>query len=486
MVRNSFARPLLRRHRGNLSFLFIALGATGLVALVSAIGSAVVAAAVVGALLLAPFLVLVDGAPAIFLLLVLPPASLLTNYTVGLGGFKVLTVFALLCWLGGLALGSQTVRWRPNVLDAGVAGLLLAALANIVILTQGAAGPLNLIQEYAGDLVIYMLIRLSVCSRERLRFCLWGYCLGAGVAALVGLWRFGAGLIRLEEGLPRLVIPGQNINAFGSLMVIAAAFALGLAISHRSSVGRWLWVTTAISFAGVAAMTYSRGAFVGMAAAVLFGLLFGGDMRVRLASATVMIGSVTAAALGLLPALGLSDYAGRIAGIASLSYDTTAQRTILWAMGWHTFLTHWLFGLGIGNFAQPAYWYPLAFEFQVPRRGFFAFPQVVHSFYIGWAADAGIIGLLFLAVSLAGALALLWRATRNRPENDSFKGLSHALLLGFVGYFVYLASSPEQNAQLPYVMLALVGSLAALTAIRSAVPEAQEDERLRASGTLAK
>jgi O-antigen ligase len=93
----------------------------------------------------------------------------------------------------------------------------------------------------------------------------------------------------------------------------------------------------------------------------------------------------------------------------------------------------------------------------------------VHSFYIGWATDAGVIGLIFLGAAILGSiiqhLSLVRRSSRSVVSAPIWQGL----IAGFVGYFVYTASSPDQYSQLPYIMIALMGSFA--YAVRHDVPE---------------
>lgn len=427
-------------------------------ALVSALGtgpSLIVAVLVV----LAPLLVLIDGAPLLFLMAALPGATLLTDTAAGLGGTKILAVFTLACLFAGLLLGRQTLHFKFCALDVAVIGLFAIALANILVLSSPATGQLSLLQEYGGNLMLYLVVRAMVFSSQRLKRLLVAFVAGAVIAAIVGLYRYSHGLVGLSENLHRLVIPNQNINSFASVMLLAAAISFAFAFYDVNVTRRTLWAITGFMSAAAMVLTFSRGAFVGAVCMLAAAIILSRGTRLRVAAAVVMIGAIAAAQTSLPEALGLSGYVTRVQAILSFNYQATSGRNILWAMGWDAFLQHPVLGLGIGNFLLPRYWYPLLFrQYGVPL-GFSHEIQAVHNFYIGWAADAGIVGLVFLGSAVVIAFAYIVRALNVARSNTDFQTPAHALLLAFVGYFIFIISSPVQYYQLPYILLGLVGSL---------------------------
>ena len=413
---------------------------------------------IAAAILAAPVVLRFDGLPSVLAVGAYPLSSLLTEYGLGLGGYKIIVIYCIVCWAIGLLAGCQTVCLRWTMLDTATAGLFAISLVNIMVLSQ--AGKLGTMQDYAGDLIVYLFLRFTIFSKPRLWWVLYGFAIGAGLAALLGFWRYGTGLVPVEENLTRLSIPGQNINGFGSIMLMAVGISLALVVPERRLLIRLLLVAVVVMGSIALVLTFSRGAFVGAVAMIAAGLLLSRSFRFRLASLVVAAAALIGVWTGVAGAFGLSSYVSRVTAITTINYSTTAQRNVLWAMGWQQFTSHWLFGLGIGNFDLPQFWYPLAYQFSAPR-GFFLFPQGVHNFYIGWASDAGVVGLVFLIGMLFLAVRSIVRATR-RTSDPLLAAMGHAVMFAFVGYFVYVASSPEQGYQLPYITVALAGCLASV------------------------
>jgi len=413
--------------------------------------------ALVLACLVAPFLARTDGAPTAAAIATLPLSGLLDQYGAGVGGYKIVVVLCAACWTAGALAGWQTVKFSVAPLDLAVSGLFAVALMNIILLSQG--GKSGLLQWYAGDYALYIWARLTIFDLRRLWWAVFGFAAAGALGALAGFWLYGSGLTPVSEQLVRLTLPGQNTNAIGSMMLVSAGFALPLLIYERRVIMRATLAAILAAAVGATILTFSRGAFVGMAAIVAAGLAMSQSWRIRAASAVASLVAVGGVWTGIAGQAGLSSYVARVTAITTLNYTTTAQRNVLWSMGWSAFTSHWLFGIGIGNFDQPQFWYPLAYQFAAPRS-FFLYPQAAHSFYIGWASDAGVASLIFLGVALLLTLRTLFRCNRLR-KGPTATALSYSIFFGFVGYFVFLASSPQQNSQLPYLMLALAGCLLA-------------------------
>lgn len=456
--------PSARLQRPDALWLLAAPAAALACALVLKLGDNLGLAAL-GVIAVAPILILVDGAPLAFLMAVLPGATLLTNYGAGVGGLKVLTLVALPCLIVGALLRRQTLKYSPCWLDAAVVGLFVVALVNIALLSLPATGPLNLLQEYGGDLILYFVVRSTAFSVSRLRLALTSFLIGGGIAGVIGLLRYGSGLANLVEGVHRLSIPGQNTNSFASIMLLATGIAFGLAFYEKDPGRRLLWWTVLVAATAAAILTFSRAAFVGGALMILAGLIFTRGVRVRLASIGVILLAVLASQPAIARPLGLSDYVSRVTSIGSFSQQATAGRDILWSMAADGFTHHLWFGLGIGNFVLPQFWYPLAYR-QVLPTGFLGVRQAVHNFYLGWAVDAGIVALVFLALVAAISCVYLVRSAHASRSDPSLSGISHGLMLGYVGYFVSITFGPFQSYQLPYILLALVGSLWMVTRSR--------------------
>jgi hypothetical protein len=451
-----FRLPPLLANRTAPWVVAYVIGSILLALLAVVTGTYLLVAGVLCACLAAPFVTSIDGMPTVVAVAALPLSSFFDQYGSGIGGYKLVALFCAACWVTGFLARWQTIRFRTIALDYAVAGLFFVAILNIMFLSD--QGKVGLLQWYAGDLLLYLWVRSTTYDARQLHRVILGFACMAMFAAVLGFWLYGAGLAPVSEGLTRLDLPGQNINGVGAIMLVAAGIALSLIVFEtrplvRIGLGA---VLAATAFAVV--LTFSRGAFVGVVAMLAAGLAVSHSWRIRaasLAAAGVAVGTVWS---GIASSAGLSSYVARVTALTSLNYTTTGQRNVLWSMGWKAFTTHWLFGLGIGNFYLQQFWFPLAYQFAAPR-GFFFFPQAVHSFYIGWLSDAGVCGGIFLVATLLIAVGTLFRSTLMARGVPHLSGLSYAVFISFTGFFVYAASSPEQDNQLPYVIIALAGCL---------------------------
>jgi O-antigen ligase len=419
---------------------------------------------------LAPLLVLVDGAPVWFLMAVLPSASLFNGSSAGVGGLKAATLIVLPCWTIGVLMRRQTVRVHLEALDFAVIALFLVALINIVLFSLSAVGPANLIQQYGGDLILYLLVRCSITSERSLKVALTAFLVGSIPALIVALWRFGHGQTLVSENLARLQLPGANTNVFASTVLVTAGVALGFALYEHVPRLRVLWWSLFAVSSLAVILSFSRGAFVGAFAMIVTGVVISRDSRVRLASIGIVVFGLIASRPEVAGQLGLSTYVSRISSI--LSGSSSPFRRILWAMGWKAFRSHPLFGLGVGNFQLPQFWYPLA-SHEIVTAGFLAAPLAVHNFYLGWAVDTGILGAIFLAVAMVTALQWSVRVAWNQNAPEELHAMALAVTLAFVGFFASITFSPSQKDQLPYILLAVVASLWSLGSRRKSDPALQ-------------
>lgn len=412
--------------------------------------------------ILIPGLVWIDGAPVVFLFAAFPALTLFDVPSDHIGGIKVITVIAILTWITGLLLGRQSIRFDWCQLDTAITSLFLVAGFNILLQSNGYGGYDNLIFEYGGCYLLYLFVRASVVSQIRLQTTLAGFVAGAAVVNLWALWQYARGLAPHSEGLVRVGVPGWDIDAFAGVTLAAAALSATFAIKSEKGSLRLLARASLPIFAAAIVLSYSREVFIGLGCIVLAALIVGRGGRVRgwATLATAIAALVAFTSVG--SRFGLSTYVSRIAGIGALNYNATSGRNILWSMGLKSFETHPWFGLGIGNFASPQYWYGFAYQQNV-TRSFLSATQQVHSFYLGWASDSGLVGLAFLvpALALAGAYTIrsLWMTRSGSVERTIAQGI----FLAFVGYFVSQAAAHSQNEPFPYMFLALVASMWVLT-----------------------
>ncbi|MDI7276113.1 MAG: O-antigen ligase family protein, partial [Anaerolineae bacterium] len=188
---------------------------------------------------------------------------------------------------------------------------------------------------------------------------------------------------------------------------------------------------------GGLAASWSRGAWLGAAAALTAVVLARGGTWLRGALAGVLLG-VTFSILvwGRLPIPGFLEQ--RFADLATdlVIWDVrnvevtdanyaVIERAAHWQAGWAMFSEHPWTGVGIGN-------YPAVYErYALPR-----WPEALghaHNYYLNIAAEAGLPGLAAYLLWIAAGLWVIARAVR------CSSGLEQGLALGALGLWVHLA-----------------------------------------------
>jgi hypothetical protein len=414
------------------------------------------AATMVFVLALAPALVLVDGAPPVFLMAAIPGAHVFSITAAGLGGLKVLTALTLACWAVGALMGRQSFRLGLCPLDGAVGGLFAVALVNIAVLSNGSVATTNLFLEYGGSLALYLFVRGTIYSSRYLNAALAAFVASSVVEACLALLRYAEGLGAHSEGLRRLSLPGGDVNDFAGILLMAAGIALGFGIFGRDRRMRLLWLAVLPVLGAAILLSYSRQVFVGAAVMLLVAVLLSRGVGLRIAGLAIIMGGALVGLTSIGTWLRLSTYVSRIGGMFAGNYHSTSGRNITWAMGWGAFRSHAWFGLGVSNFASPQDWYTLAARQHVPAN-FLLTRQQVHSFYLGWAVDAGIAGLIFLVPAVTLGWFYVARSAWVSRAGSNLYALSQGLLLGLTGFLVAQAATPTQSDQVPYIVLAMAG-----------------------------
>lgn len=210
------------------------------------------------------------------------------------------------------------------------------------------------------------------------------------------------------SGLPRPVGTIGNPNAFGALLVMLIPVAVSSVVTARHHLERGVMMLYTGIMLVVLAATFSRGAWIGAAAALLTlglfavasrGLLsvhgvqkwFGAQSTQARVAAVGAVGAILVVMLGLLAAVLLS------LGVGGRGADL---RTLLWQFALDGFSRHPLFGQGLFTYGHslPSYW-------SVPPQQPHSHP---HNLPLLILAELGIAGALVGAVTLV----LIWRAGR--------------------------------------------------------------------------
>lgn len=306
--------------------------------------------------------------------------------------------------------------------------------------------------EYAA---IYVAVSDWLRDRTAIRRVIWLWLLWSVVMAadgMIQLWR-GADLIRdyapgLISGGARMTAAMKYPNDFGAYMALSAVLAVGVAVAEW---GRRRRMTCGLA-AGIAVinglalvLTFSRGAWVGVALAALVALVF---YRTRYAVPLLVAAGIT---IAFLPA----PYLDRILSIVNIQPGTASQeRLLIWRSVFAMIREHpWVgFGLNTYNAMFPQYKDPAIVG-----------TPYAHNCFLQLTAELGLVGLalfswLLLRVFKQGGRPAL------RPTWE--RAVAISLIAAAAGYVVQ--SSVETNwyslplAVMWWVALGLMDGLNAL------------------------
>jgi len=177
------------------------------------------------------------------------------------------------------------------------------------------------------------------------------------------------------RGLHRMAGLAENANALADAMGTGAIVALYLGGHGRTPLRRALGGTLAVVFGAVLVLTYSRWGWVAFAAALLY---YAATVRVsRWTALAASIGLV----LLLLFAPSLLDFVGR----RDIMDDSTRSRIATYRSGLRTLLAYPLLGVGLDQYKSihEYIWVPLD-----------AYQRAPHNIYLKIGSETGAFGLL--------------------------------------------------------------------------------------------
>jgi O-antigen ligase len=335
--------------------------------------------------------------------------------------------------VGALALGTWLLRgmaWREIRIEKVLLVpwvLFLGALMLAAGLTEYNA--VDALKQVVRWMIAFLTFVIIVSSLTTPRRAIWllAVILSVGVLeATIGIRQYllGAGPFGIGEEVRAYGTIGKPNTFAGFLNMV---WPLGAAVAYGCLLHWWQdrrdlralaagllsGGATLVVLAGVA-VSFSRGAWLGSAAAVLVLLaLVGGRRALPLLAVIGLIGALAVARPALLPGA-LRERVSSItenlrifdAGREPVTDDNFAvvERMAHWQAGAGMFLAHPLLGVGPDNFNKA---YP---EFYVGR--WYISQGHAHNYYIHIAAEAGLAGLLAYLGLIGGVIRVAARAVR--------------------------------------------------------------------------
>lgn len=367
--------------------------------------------------------------------------------------------------LGAIAVSGQSghILWADAVLGAGVIGVawrrrlvfewprapfldalwpFLAWSALGLVLSRDPLTGLSELKEWVAAAVVAVAAANYARDRRGVRVLLGAVAL---VGAAVGLHMvyvtvtspFGP-IVALTMKLVDL--PWGRSNYLAGLLILAIPIALGLLVETRSGLARVAWGGALLAALAGLAVSSSKGAILALLVALL--VAHGAERR---APAALRWG-----ALALLAAVAAVFSTGALQEVwkyrlqqHSLDYSA-GERMDLYRLAWQQFLSHPLFGIGLGNF-------------EVVSNRLHGVDTVPHNLETGFLCEIGIPGLLLAGAWVLALGRTAW-ATRTAGLGTRDGALGLALWAAFVGFVVHNQFESTIYGQQYKMMLAVVAA----------------------------
>ncbi|ANU06904.1 O-antigen ligase family protein [Paraurantiacibacter namhicola] len=243
--------------------------------------------------------------------------------------------------------------------------------------------------------VIAMLLASMLGIRERLAMLGVIAALGVGAALFalavwLGEWSpYGGGHRQWVSGL------NANRNAAADLFLLALAALAAWSWRREASAAR-IAIPAAILALAILLTGSRTGIALLVAGALVFALL---RWRHRLRALLVAVGAIAAGAAAMLVFA-----PGRFAPVAARFDATGDARADLWQDSWHAVSQFWPMGSGLGSF-------PVVIQASERLSAVDeSWPNRAHNEYLEIALEAGLPGLLAIAIGLALVARIIWRA----------------------------------------------------------------------------
>ena len=377
----------------------------------------------VAALAAAAFLALAWSRPlgaACAIILALPYHEVLRP-VVGAWGFSAAEVGICLAALATAArlVAERARRWAslgrffPPQLDEARLSLRYLDVLAILLVCVGVASLLVSIKPWESlralrqtvvePVLLYTVVVGAGGGRVTARRLLLALVASAVAVSLVGIYQYAANenIITAEESLRRIRGLYGSPNHLG--MFLGRAFPVALALAALGGTRRGLFAGALLPIGVALVLTFSVGAWVGVAAAVVaVALYFGRRVVLSGGAAALVLCAVS------LPALLRVE---RIASHLDFSEGTSFLRLQLWGSALDLVWDHPLAGVGLDNFL----YYYRDLGYMLPggwREPSLSHP---HNLALDFWLSLGLIGLLLFSVLLYRFYRDAWRVVRRSP-----------------------------------------------------------------------
>jgi O-antigen ligase len=371
--------------------------------------------------------------------------------------------FTMIKYLGAVGLAYALIHLRVRQVPVRFFGtaqarwfIALSAIAIVSYFTEGSRLDVwerSPLMNYVSFLLFFVIVLIVVDSEQRLRWVLL-WAIGGVAFASMHLLREWQKYGMLGEYRPGWVTGDSNYFTISAVACLPLAVYLGLRSPQLWQRLFCVGCATLIFMATVVAA--SRGGFLGLLAACLFGLVRS-ERRVR---NTILLSLVLGATL-FAPVSPLK----RMLQPAATDTGSADIRVALWNVGLQMIANEPLTGVGLGNFKAVV-------KFYAGNE----LDNIAHNSFIEITAEMGIPAALIFLTMIATSLWSLERVrrfTRGSPESLVYLAAC-GLQAGLVGDLVALFFVSGQSQKLFWLMLFLSMCLPPLARLDRAAESAPQ------------
>lgn len=375
------------------------------------------------------------------LLLILADSAELSRVASADSPFTAVRVFGALTLLSWLAQGGATGVGR-RLASPQLTFLVCYFLVAMSSLFYADRPELSvpILREYFMIFLFFLLVAALVRSRQQVRWLSWTLVVSAVASVALAVRQY-------EPHMERLGSTQSNPNYFALSLVAVLPIVVYLAIGERSRLARLLTIPAAGLLIWAIAKSFSRGAFLGLAVALLIVLVHLATYPRRSSRALLApLLAVMAVTAVVLP-MGYADRVKSITVTPGQADWSIERRMLTNKANWEIFRDHPVLGVGVGNS------WPLTvlYRYQIGQA------SAPHNIVLEVAAETGVVGFTFFALALGFAFHDLGRSARIFREQGDW--LMYALACGYlVGLVGFLVTALFKTATVVRILWLLVAA----------------------------
>lgn len=364
---------------------------------------------------------------------------------------KIVGLFLLIGWLVTVAfrpLGDSPSRDLAARFPAlvWILGLFLSWVLFSLLWAEDVAVARETFFRYALNFVLFPIVFTAIWKPQHLLSLYSVFIAGGILGGIIGLQTAARAGVQEQ----RLGGAGLNPNELGALLAVGVVLAVCLAFSRSNGAARTVALGAGLISALLLIMTESRGALLGLVAAIFVTPFVAGKGR--------RIGAIVVAGAAVLS---VAVWLGTTAPEQTrerLTHDTSSGsgRVDLWTVGLRMVEDKPITGVGAGNFPVSSIHYLLR-PGTIARDEFIVdHPKVTHNIYLQVLSELGVIGLgLFIALILTCLTCALRAARAFRQSRDpTMELLARGLFVALVALLVADFFSSALYSKQLYLLLA--------------------------------